>query len=94
LIERQAAAAEQKKVPLDPGVIQQAYQTRERIETLSTEAQEIYQRLQKINSTQQRGHIALQQDVTRVVATQATVNPAEAAVQPDRSSSSSTQPQS
>jgi len=47
LLERQAAAAEQKKIPLDPAIIQQAYQTRERIETLSPEAQEIYRRLQK-----------------------------------------------
>ena len=42
---RQALLAEQRKVPLDPAIIQQAYQTRERIETLSPEAQVIYERL-------------------------------------------------
>ena len=43
--ERQALLAEQRKIPLDPAIIQQAYQTRERIETLSPEAQVIYERL-------------------------------------------------
>lgn len=45
--QRHALLAEQRKIPLDPAIIQQAYQTRERIETLSPEAQEIYQRLQQ-----------------------------------------------
>ena len=50
--QRHALLAEQRKIPLDPAIIQQAYQTRERIETLSPEAQEIYQRLQKNSSAQ------------------------------------------
>ena len=45
--QRQALLAEQRKIPVDPAIIQQAYQTRERIETLSPEAQAIYQRLQQ-----------------------------------------------
>ena len=52
MAQRHAVLAEQRKIPLDPAIIQQAYQTRERIETLSPEAQEIYQRLQKNNSAQ------------------------------------------
>ncbi len=47
---RHALLAEQRKIPLDPAMIQQAYQTRARIETLTPEAQEIYQRLQKKSS--------------------------------------------
>ncbi len=50
--QRHALLAEQRKIPLDPAIIQQAYQTRERIETLSPEAQEIYLRLQKNSSAQ------------------------------------------
>jgi len=50
--QRHALLAEQRKIPLDPAIIQQAYQTRERIETLSPEAQEIYRRLQQISSVQ------------------------------------------
>ena len=50
--QRHALLAEQRKIPLDPAIIQQAYQTRERIETLSPEAQEIYRRLQKNSSAQ------------------------------------------
>lgn len=50
--QRHALLAEQRKIPVDPAIIQQAYQTRERIETLSPEAQEIYQRLQKNSSAQ------------------------------------------
>ena len=50
--QRHALLAEQRKIPLDPAIIQQAYQTRERIETLSPEAQKIYQRLQKNSSAQ------------------------------------------
>lgn len=50
--QRQALLAEQRKIPVDPAIIQQAYQTRERIETLSPEAQEIYRRLQKNSSAQ------------------------------------------
>jgi hypothetical protein len=50
--QRHALLAEQRKIPLDPAIIQQAYQTRERIETLSPEAKEIYQRLQQVDSTQ------------------------------------------
>jgi SAM-dependent methyltransferase len=88
LLERQAAAAEQKKIPLDPAIIQQAYQTRERIETLSPEAHEIYQRLQKVGSAQQERSTALQQDITRGVSTQ----PADAAAQPNSSSSAHTPP--
>ena len=45
--QRHALLAEQRKIPLDPAIIQQAYQTRARIETLSPEAQEIYTRLQQ-----------------------------------------------
>ena len=45
--QRHALLAEQRKIPVDPAIIQQAYQTRERIETLSPEAREIYQRLQQ-----------------------------------------------
>ena len=45
--QRQALLAEQRKIPVDPAIVQQAYQTRERIETLSPEAQAIYQRLQQ-----------------------------------------------
>jgi O-antigen chain-terminating methyltransferase len=87
LIARQAAAAEQKKIPLDPAIIQQAYQTRERIETLSPEAQEIYQRLQQISSEQQDRGPALQQDITRGVSTHAAVQPIDAAAQSNSSSS-------
>jgi SAM-dependent methyltransferase len=50
--QRHALLAEQRKIPVDPAIIQQAYQTRERIETLSPEAQEIYRRLQKNSSAQ------------------------------------------
>jgi SAM-dependent methyltransferase len=87
LIARQAAAAEQKKIPLDPAIIQQAYQTRERIETLSPEAQEIYRRLQQISSEQQDRGPALQQDITRGVSTNAAVQPIDAAAQSNSSSS-------
>jgi hypothetical protein len=87
LIARQAAAAEQKKIPLDPAIIQQAYQTRERIETLSPEAQEIYRRLQQISSEQQDRGPALQQDITRGVSTHAAVQPIDAAAQSNSSSS-------
>ena len=45
--QRHALLAEQRKIPVDPAIIQQAYQTRERIETLSPEAREIYQQLQQ-----------------------------------------------
>ncbi|CAN1569719.1 Methionine biosynthesis MetW [Burkholderiaceae bacterium] len=45
--QRHALLAEQRKIPVDSAIIQQAYQTRERIETLSPEAQAIYQRLQQ-----------------------------------------------
>lgn len=50
--QRHALLAEQRKIPVDPAIIEQAYQTRERIETLSPEAQEIYQRLQKLRAVQ------------------------------------------
>ena len=50
--QRHALLAEQRKIPVDPAIVQQAYQTRERIETLSPEAQEIYRRLQKNSSAQ------------------------------------------
>jgi hypothetical protein len=50
--QRHALLAEQRKIPLDPAIIQQAYQTRERIETLSPEAQEVYRRLKQVGSTQ------------------------------------------
>ena len=86
LIARQAAAAEQKKIPLDPVIVEQAYQTRERIETLSPEAQEIYQRFQKGNAVQPGHDTALQQDITRGVSTQ----PADADAQPNSSSSAHT----
>ena len=43
--ERQVALAEKLKIPLEPAIIQQAYQTRERIETLTPEAQAIYDQL-------------------------------------------------
>jgi O-antigen chain-terminating methyltransferase len=88
LIAHQAAAAEQKKIPLDPAIIQQAYQTRERIETLSPEAQEIYQRFQQGSAVQPGHDTALQQEVTRGVSTQ----PADAAAQPNSSSSAHTPP--
>jgi hypothetical protein len=88
LIAHQAAAAEQKKIPLDPVIVEQAYQTRERIETLSPEAQAIYQHFQKGSAVQLGHDTALQQELTRGVSTQ----PADTAAQPNRSSSVRTPP--
>ena len=52
--QRHALLAEQRKIPLDPAIIQQAYQTRARLETLSPEAQEIYTRLQRAQALRQK----------------------------------------
>ena len=45
--ERQAALAEKLKIPLDPAIVQQAYQTRARLETVNPEAQAIYEQLRR-----------------------------------------------
>lgn len=84
--QRHALLAEQRKIPLDPAIIQQAYQTRERIETLSPEAQEIYQRLQQVGSTQ-RSNPAPQVDVPAA-------QPDVAIDQPKAAANSSAQPRS
>jgi hypothetical protein len=84
--QRHALLAEQRKIPLDPAIIQQAYQTRERIETLSPEAQEIYQRLQQVGSTQ-RSNPAPQVDVPAA-------QPDVVVDQPKTASNSAAQPRS
>lgn len=84
--QRHALLAEQRKIPLDPAIIHQAYQTRERIETLTPEAQEIYQRLQK-NSPSQRSNSAPQVDVPAA-------QPDVAIDQPKAASNSAAQPRS
>ncbi len=85
--QRNALLVEQRKIPVDPAIIQEAYQTRERIETLSSEAQEIYQRLQKIGLAQQERDTALQRDITQGVSTCADVQPVEPAAQSNGASS-------
>jgi O-antigen chain-terminating methyltransferase len=84
--QRHALLAEQRKIPLAPAIIQQAYQTRERIETLSPEAQEIYQRLQQVGSTQ-RSNPAPQVDVPAA-------QPDVVVDQPKTASNSAAQPRS
>jgi SAM-dependent methyltransferase len=84
--QRHALLAEQRKIPLDPAIIQQAYQTRERIETLSPEAQEVYQRLKQVGSTQ-RSNSAPQVDVPAA-------QPDVAIDQPKAAANSSVQPRS
>jgi len=54
--ERQAALAAKLKIPLEPAIIQQAYQTRERIETLTPEAQAVYDQLRSVAQQEQQAH--------------------------------------
>ena len=54
--ERQTALAEKLKIPLDPAIIQQAYQTRERINTLTPEAQAIFDRLRRAAQQDKQAH--------------------------------------
>ena len=54
--ERQALLAEQRKIPLDPAIVQHAYQTRERLETLNPEAQAIYEQLRSAAKPDKQAH--------------------------------------